>query len=121
MNAVKEIRSLLQKADPLRSEPGLAGVDAERMRRAILGSSRESEPTRAFWSRAVAVAAVLALMVAAGTITGLKLPRDSRVAGGTITRPTDAGERVQVQFATPGGTRIIWTLDPHFKLGEVAP
>jgi hypothetical protein len=33
----------------------------------------------------------------------------------------DAGERRQVQFATPGGTRIIWTLDPEFKLPEVVP
>jgi hypothetical protein len=27
-----------------------------------------------------------------------------------------ADEPRQIQFATPGGTRIIWLLDPQFKL-----
>jgi hypothetical protein len=27
----------------------------------------------------------------------------------------------QVQFRTPGGTRIIWTLDPSFHLGGPLP
>ena len=29
-----------------------------------------------------------------------------------------AGERTQLHFSTPGGTRIIWTLDPAFQLKE---
>ena len=30
-------------------------------------------------------------------------------------------ERRQLQFATPGGTRIIWTFDPDFSVKETDP
>jgi hypothetical protein len=33
--------------------------------------------------------------------------------------PAANAERRQVQFSTPGGTRVIWTLDPEFELREV--
>jgi hypothetical protein len=29
-----------------------------------------------------------------------------------------AGQPTQVQFSTPGGTRIVWTIDPAFQLTE---
>jgi hypothetical protein len=34
------------------------------------------------------------------------------VAGAASAQPT------QIHFSTPGGTRIVWTLDPEFQLRE---
>jgi len=34
-----------------------------------------------------------------------------------VLRPTHSDETPrQVQYATPGGTRIVWTLDPKFRM-----
>ena len=36
--------------------------------------------------------------------------------------PALAGtERRQIQFATPGGTRIIWEINPDFTMGDTIP
>lgn len=122
MNVMKDIRALLTDADPLQSEPGLSDADAERMRRVILSAPHEIESEQAFWPRALALAAVVILMVVGGTFVGGRLPPpEPNVAGESVALPTEAGERRQLQFATPGGTRIIWTLDPDFKLREVVP
>ena len=118
----KDLRSLLEHADPLRGESGLSEADAARMRQAILSARSDREPAPRFWPRAVAVAAVVLLMVVAGTIAGLRRPEGvPPAAEKAVAIPEAAGERLQLQFATPGGTRIIWTLDPEFKVGGVAP
>jgi anti-sigma-K factor RskA len=121
MNTMKPVRSVLEDADPLRVEPELSGDDARRMRQVILSATGQIDTAGAFWRRAVAVAAVLVLMAVAGTI-GLRTPtRAPKVAGNnTSVEPAEAGERLQVQFATPGGTRVIWTLSSDFALREVA-
>jgi hypothetical protein len=33
----------------------------------------------------------------------------------------DGGDRRQLQFSTPGGTRIIWIFDQNFRLQESMP
>ena len=41
---------------------------------------------------------------------------------GAAPRPEPPGtERRQIHFATPGGTRIIWELNPRFTLQEALP
>lgn len=116
-----DIRTRLEEADPLRGDAGMSEAETARMRAAVLGATALPEPAVQWWPRAVAVAVAGALMVAVGSLAGrwLPTPRPELV-------PQDAavaleGERRQVQFATPGGTRIIWTLDPSFKLGESLP
>ena len=117
-----DVRSLLERADPLRSENGLSEADAARMRHAILSLPPGGQSSRTFWPRAVAVAAVVVLMVVVVTVASLRRPANVPLpvekAGAN---PAGASERLQLQFATPGGTRIIWTLDPEFKVGGVAP
>lgn len=116
------IRALLTEADPLRSDPGLSDIDAARMRSVILSTGREAQPALVFWPSALAIAAVVILMVVVGGIAGRRLPaRETAVSVDIAVVPADAGERRQVQFATPGGTRIIWTLDPEFQLKGVVP
>ena len=118
---MRDVSSLLKDADPVQREPGLSGADAARLRNVILGSAREPRTDARFWPSALAVAAAVVLMVITGTFAGGRLssPGRNAPAQGGLVRET--GERRQVQFATPGGTRIIWTLDPEFTLGEVVP
>jgi hypothetical protein len=121
---MKSLRTLLEEADPLgpqRDEPGLSAQDVQAMRRAVLGAAVSPAPLLA-WPRALAVATVVVMMVAAGAMAGRRwsvgepaMPLDANAAVGD-----DDGRR-QVQFATPGGTRIIWTIDPNFQLREVMP
>ena len=140
---MKDLRSILEEGDPLRHEPPLSAEDAARMRRAVVNAAGKDHPAP-LWRGALALAAIVLLLVAVGRFAG---PFDSRDkdrslragraeqtnrsfrAGHAQRTATQASpgavaeqvERRQVQFATPGGTRIIWTLDPEFKIGEVVP
>jgi hypothetical protein len=131
---MKDLRSILKESDPLRHEPPLSEGDAARMRRAVVNAAGKEHPAP-LWRGALAFAAIVLLLVAVGRLAG---PFDSRGGNRSLrtapaprsaertaphTAPAVAGqvERRQVQFATPGGTRIIWTLDPEFKIQEVVP
>ena len=72
------------------------------------------------WPGAVPIAAMVVVMIAVGIVAGGRLPpsEESAAAAGAVIEPID---RTQVQFATPGGTRIIWTLDPEFELQGSTP
>lgn len=117
--------------DALRDDEadGLSARDRLIMRRVVVESVLpEPEAGVPFpWWRPLAVGAVLALMVASGLIAGRWMPigSDENVENvehtGVIQSPSNAGERRQVHFSTPGGTRIIWTIDPKFELNEVIP
>jgi hypothetical protein len=91
------------------------------MRRVVVAAVKaDAEEAPFSWRNPLAVGAALALMVASGMVAGLRMvPVDE--PGVTIPQAPDAGERRQVQFATPGGTRIVWTIDPEFRLNEVIP
>jgi len=93
------------------------------MRRIVVESvTAESKADESFlWWRPLAVGAVLALMVASGLIVGRRLPVADDEHAGVVQSLREGGERRQVQFSTPGGTRIIWTIDPTFQLNEVIP
>ena len=117
-----EIHALLDAADPLRHEPELSASDSARMRQAVLAAIPRETPSIAWWPRALAAAALVVLMVIAGTVSSRK--KAVSIESGEATKvavPSEPPERRQLQFATPGGTRIIWTLDPEFKIEGVAP
>lgn len=112
---MKTLKAVLEHADPLRDEPSLSTNDARVMRRTILGAVETPAPLS--FPRALPVAALVAVMVVAGMAAGRRItvspaPAASRAVDAL---PAD-DERRQVQFATPGGTRIIWTIDPNFQL-----
>lgn len=111
--------------DALRDDEtdGLSARDRLIMRRVVVESvpaERHSDVSFLWW-RPLAVGAVIALMVASGLVVGRRLPVADDENAGVVQSPPDGGERRQVQFSTPGGTRIIWTIDPNFKLNEVIP
>ena len=97
----------LRNADPLADTPALPPDEALRIRRAILAVASRPAPT---WRpQPVVVAATIAATLLAGVVIGRRLPYED---------PPRAVEpaRRQVQFDTPGGTRIIWVIDPDFDL-----
>jgi hypothetical protein len=118
---IKDVRSLLAEADPLRAEPALSEDEASRMRRVVVDAAAAREAPGLFWPRVIAVAALVVLMVMAGSLgerRTLPVERDDAAVGAEM--PSN-DERRQLQFATPGGTRIIWTLDPQFKIEGAVP
>jgi hypothetical protein len=102
--------------DPLADAPALSPDDAQCIRRAVVAAAGRPAPT---WRpRPILVAATVAATLAVGVVIGRRMPHDDGVFG----RPAAAGDmprvvepaRRQVQFDTPGGTRIIWVIDPDF-------
>ncbi len=72
---------------------------------------------RAVWPMRVALAA-FACVVFALSVFGTARPVNVAAPSAA---PSETGERRQIQFATPGGTRIIWELNPNFSLKETLP
>jgi len=99
------------------------------MRRLVVaetGASVISE-ARSSWKRPVAIAAMVVLLIAFGMTSGRRLDLTVPVASPLIDRsspgpsdPTIRSKR-QLQFATPGGTRVIWVFDPDLDLKGTTP
>ena len=117
---MRDVGRLLRDADPLAQEAGLAPSTADDMRRAIVSAARDSSQAAVWWPRPIVVAATVAMMLTAGVILGRSLPwREARTTAAlpqtsSATHAANA-ERRQLQFSTPGGTRIIWVFDPEFN------
>jgi len=120
-----DLNTLLNEADPIRDDRGLSRVDAERMRRVLLSAALEAVPGRTPWLRPLAIMAVGALLVVVGTLAGHRIadpPAPAATPDPVTTLGGSAGDdRRQLQFATPGGTRIIWIFDQNLRLQESMP
>lgn len=116
---MNELRDWLKDADPVVNEPPLSDADAQRMRRLIVaaGESRQSsfvEWTRGSWAAATVVIAVtIALSMSRWMRPGEDGVRDTATRAPGIAAPETATRR-QVQLIAPGGTRVIWILNPDF-------
>ena len=122
---MKDVGQWVRDADPLgrgsddSDDAGLSQAEAHAIRRAMLAALDARTPAPLWWPHPLAIAATVALTLAAGVIVGQRLPppRDGRDApamahaGGA---PID-GDLRQLQFATPGGTRVIWVFNPDFQ------
>jgi hypothetical protein len=119
------LRERLRAWDPVKDGNELDGRDRARMRRRVLAAT--SEPVRlGLPVRALAAAAVVVLIAALGW--GIyddavmqppgTVPASSEVRQAPAADPADEAERKsrQIQFSTPGGTRVVWTLDPDFEV-----
>jgi hypothetical protein len=119
---MKDVRTLLAEGDPLRCEPGLDADEAQRIRQTVLDAMVQPSAASAAWQRVAVVAAVVVILIAAGALATrgpASMPSRTVDPDGLAPASEGTGERLQVQFATPGGTRIIWTIDPQFQVDEV--
>lgn len=107
-----DLRKQLRDTDPIRIEPPLPVAEIDTMRRKIVAvaAARSHERSQQLLRVAIAIGLVCGLVP-----TMLFLIR-GRPAGAPIASP-QIGEQRQLQFTTPGGTRIIWVLNPNFHLG----
>jgi len=115
---MKDVGDLLREADPVAREGRLPPDDINRMRRAVVAAVDRESPTAVWWPTPILVAATVAVTLVAGGVVGRWLPsHDAATAGdrgGAAPAAPASPERRQLQFASPGGTRIIWVFDPEF-------
>jgi len=111
------LNTLLRDADPVSREPGLSPDAVADLRRAVLAAAHAAPDRPMPWGRQLAMAACLTAMVLTGLVAAHRVP--SAVRDGPSPPAAVASDQpTQVHFSTPGGTRIIWTLDPGFQLRE---
>ena len=116
---VTNLGKQLRDGDPLADAPALPPEEVQRLRRTIVAASGKPGP---IWSpHPLMVGVTVAATLAAGVVIGQRLPRQAPLRAGSVEQPgggePDFGNaRRQVQFDTPGGTRIIWVIDPDFDL-----
>ena len=117
---MNEIGRLLREGDPLAGEPSLSAADIQQMRRAVVAAAVSSRPAP-WWPHPIVVAATIALTLTASVVLGRWLPPapadgDGRAATQVPASSVPEPARRQLQFATPGGTRIIWVFNSDFTL-----
>jgi len=116
------------------AQDSLSTDAAQEMRRVVMAAAANqvTERSKSSWMlRPVFVAATAVAIIAVGVAAGLRrdLSIDSKQAGSGITSPAvigqpgsvsdaaSAGEpNRQLQFLTPGGTRIIWVFNSDLDL-----
>jgi hypothetical protein len=118
---MKTLAEWLREGDPLAHTPEPSEPEVAAMRRRVIGAAAEPPVRPLVWPKVLAVATVVMLMAVAGASSRRRAPSH---AADLPSRPHAGEHRAmprQLQFATPGGTRIIWTFDPDFSLKESAP
>lgn len=112
---MKTFQQRLRENDP-GAEP-MAPERAKGMREVIVRAGRTTAITTSVWPMRFVLAAfacLVLMMSIVGTERSVATPP-------AVTAPMAGSERRQIQFATPGGTRIIWDLNPNFSLTETLP
>jgi len=115
------------------AQDSLSTDAAQEMRRVVMAAAANhvTERSRSFRLRPMFVAAAAVAIIAVGVVAGLRrdLSIDSEQAGsgvmlpaapgqpGSVSESVSAGEpNRQLQFLTPGGTRIIWVFNSDLDL-----
>ncbi|HJR59497.1 MAG TPA: hypothetical protein VJ813_08870 [Vicinamibacterales bacterium] len=109
-------RELLREAD---GDESLPADHAQQIRQATIAAAAAAVVPASVWPIRLAFASVALVMLLGGAGDHGRVPGQSSEAPGQA--PTPADERRQLQFSTPGGTRIIWELNPNFSLTETLP
>ena len=119
-----DFKQQLIDGDPVAREPGLDEFHAQAMRQRMLleaGAERveREDGSRTFgrpWLRPVALAAALVVCLVTGVAVGLRMNQQEPAVGRPFQGRQNEPQTRQLQFATPGGTRIIWTFHQEFDL-----
>jgi len=117
-----DIRNRLREADPLLTDPALSRDDIARIRRTVLDAVQPADADAGLhwnWKKTLPIAAAVALIAGVGADTARRASRQAPLPAVVVPSPAAAADtRTQLHFSTPGGTRIIWTIDPAFQLTE---
>ena len=105
---------VLREHDPVAP---LTAEEAMAIRHAVVVEARRVSATSVPSTRLLPVLALGSALVVAVT-AGVFVARAQPEAAARISA---SGEVRQLQFATPGGTRIIWQFNSGFSLGETHP
>jgi hypothetical protein len=109
---MNELRRQLQRHDPVLHEQELSAADVARMRRMVLETVA---PPEVRWSGAlVTLTCGLSLLVGGAVWAARTMTGPAALSVGPLSDRTfdlSQVERRQVQFSTPGGTRVIWVLE----------
>jgi hypothetical protein len=122
MREMKDLNNVLREGDPAAGDEGLSPGQSTVMRRQIINAAEHPDVVRTPWQQPLAVAAMVALTIVAGIVGGQRLG-DRLDSPPSVASGSDVpdGTRRQLQFSTPGGTRIIWVFDPDFAVKETVP
>ena len=100
--------------------------EVQRLRRTVVAEAASAVRSGRRWSlpfvltagSLTAAAAALSMVTA---LPGATAPPPGHVAVAGESAPDAGGGRQQLQFATPGGTRIIWVFDAEFEVKGTLP
>jgi hypothetical protein len=125
-------RTAMRDAARRDEQDELSPAEVEAMRRVVMAATEHQPEPRAesSWLRPMFVVASVAAMIVAGTVTAIKMDLPARFdspvtdLGGTSASSIDSTARStnieqpnrQLQFLTPGGTRIIWVFNSDLNL-----
>ena len=113
---MKDIGRLLRDGDPVALEPEMSAADVQAVRRAVLAALATTARATSRWPGPLLAGAAVTAALAAGVFVGLRTPAPHMSpieTALTHASGTDGALR-QLQFASPGGTRIIWVFDSEF-------
>ena len=111
---MKDLKQQLLEGDPLAREGELDAADALRIRHRILLDARSQPATmHNGWLRSLVVAGAVAACLLLAVAIGMRLDFSGAPAAPHAVTATPAR---QMQFAAPGGTRIIWTFHQDLDL-----
>ena len=114
---MKTLADWMREGDPIVRDPGLSDDESAALRRRIVHEASVRREQRFGWREPLTLVGALALLIIAAMVTDQRAPV-RHTAANAGAQPAPSGERRQLQFSTPGGTRIIWTFDPDFSLKE---
>ena len=109
------LKQRLTDGDPVALEPELDAFHAQTMRQRVLleASSQPASARALWWLSPIAVAGAVAACLLIAIAIGVRLDRGG--SSPAVGQPPAQSPR-QMQFATPGGTRIIWTFHQEMDL-----
>ena len=108
---MKDLADWLKEADPVAAEPGLSDEDVIRIRHAMRAAIKPKRRTM-FWRPLVLVAAAL-LALLAPLVTAKRPQTPPPITA--LPEPQPERTQRQLQFATRGGTRVIWVFNSDFQ------
>ena len=114
---MKDIGRLLRDGDAVAPEPEMSAAEVQAVRRTVLAALATTDRATSRWPGPLLAGAAVTAALAAGVFVGLRTPalRVSPIETALSHASDAAGAHRQLQFASPGGTRIIWVFDPEFN------